>query len=286
MNDKQTLLIVTAHPDDETFGCGGTLAKYVMAGVKVFCACATRGDVGTFEPENMKGFATVGDMRWAEFECAARTLGLAGIFHLGYRDSGMPGTEDNKHPQAFINAPVEEAAGRVVKVIRDLKPQVIITSDPVGGYRHPDHIAIHKATVKAFEVAGDPRQYSEDGPAFQPQKLYYNVFPHGMMKLTVTLMPLFGQDPRHLGKNKDIDLKSIADIKFPIHAIIKLSKQVRTIGDRATECYASQLDNRPRRAGFMDLLERLQRHDLDTFMRAFPPVNGHLHEKDLFQGVA
>lgn len=285
MNDQRTLLIVTAHPDDETFGCGGTLAKYALAGVRVYCACATRGEVGTFEPEHMKGYASVGDMRWAELECAVRDLGLAGVLHLGYRDSGMAGSEDNKHPLAFVNAPVEEAAGRVVKVIRDLKPQVVITSDPIGGYRHPDHIAIHKATATACEAAADPKQYPEAGPPFQPQKLYYNVFPHGVLRSTVALMPLFGQDPRRFGKNHDVDLTAIASVKFPVHAKVRLSRQDMMVRDSAYACYASQLDNGPRRAGLTDLLQRLFRSNRDSYMRAFPPVNGRLREKDLFHGV-
>ena len=285
MTDHRTLLIVTAHPDDETFGSGGALARYASAGVKVYCACSTRGEAGVYEPENMKGHATLGDMRWYEMECAARTLGLAGIMHLGYRDSGMPGSEDNKNPDALISAPVDQVAGKIVKVIRDLKPQVIITSDAIGGYRHPDHIAVHRATVKAFEAAGDPGQFPEAGPVFKPQKLYYNVFPRTILKLTVTLMPLFGQDPRHLGKNKDIDLASVANVKFPIHASIRLSKQDRAIRDKATDCYASQLDNRPRRRGLLEFLQRFSRDDIDTFMRAYPPVAGRLKEKDLFEGV-
>ncbi len=281
----RVLLIVTAHPDDETFGCGGTLAKYASEGVKVYCACATRGEAGTFEPEHMKGFQTVGDMRWAEFEKAKKELGLAGIFHLGYRDSGMPGSEDNKHPQAFINASTEEAASRIVKIIREIKPRVMITSDPVGGYRHPDHIAVHKATLKAFEAAGDEKQYPDIKSIWQPDKLYYNVFPHTILRISVALMPLFGQDPHHLGKNRDIDLASIASINFPIHSVIKLSNRDQIIRNRATACYASQIDNRPRRKGLLSLLQKFSRDDRDSFMRAYPPANGRLREKDLFQGV-
>jgi N-acetyl-1-D-myo-inositol-2-amino-2-deoxy-alpha-D-glucopyranoside deacetylase len=285
MSNQQTLLIVTAHPDDETFGSGGALAKYASDGVKVYCACATRGEVGTFEAEHMKGHATVGDMRWAEFECAARVLGLAGVIHLGFRDSGMVGSADNVHPQALVNAPVDDVAARVVKVIRELKPQVIITSDPIGGYHHPDHIAIHKATLKAFQAAGDPRQLPEAGLPYKAQKLYYNVFPRGIMKVTVTLMPLFGQDPHHLGKNRDIDLASVANVKFPMHAVLRLSRRDRATRDKATACYVSQIVNRPKRRGLFGFLQRLTRDDRDYFMRAYPAVQGRLHERDLFEGT-
>ena len=161
MDKQKTLLFVGAHPDDETFGIGGTLAQYAAAGVKVYYACATRGEVGTADAESMKGFSSVGDMRWAELECAARVLGLAGVVHLGYRDSGMAGSPDNQHPDSLAMAPLEQAAGRVVKVIRELKPEVVITHDPLGGYRHPDHIAVHRATVAAFKAAGDASMYPE-----------------------------------------------------------------------------------------------------------------------------
>ena len=115
------------------------------------------------KPEFMHGFENVGDMRWAELECAAAVLGLAGVIHLGYRDSGMAGSEDNKNPEALVNAPVEEVAGRIVKILRDIRPQVVVTHDPIGGYRHPDHIAVHNATVKAFYAAGDPGKVSRGG---------------------------------------------------------------------------------------------------------------------------
>jgi N-acetyl-1-D-myo-inositol-2-amino-2-deoxy-alpha-D-glucopyranoside deacetylase/mycothiol S-conjugate amidase len=147
MKQQRTLLFVGAHPDDETFGIGGTLAQYAAASVRVYYACATRGEVGTADAESMKGFDSVGDMRWAELECAARVLGLAGVVHLGYRDSGMASSPENRHPESLAMAPLEQAAGRVVRAIRELKPEVVITHDPLGGYRHPDHIAIHRAPV-------------------------------------------------------------------------------------------------------------------------------------------
>jgi len=281
---QRTLLIVGAHPDDETFGCGGTLAHYARKGVKVFYACATRGEAGSSDPEHMEGFATMGDMRWSELQCAAKAIGMVAM-HLGYRDSGMPGSEDNKHPQALISAPVDEVAGRVVRAIRELKPQVIITSDPSGGYGHPDHIAMHNATVRAFQAAGDPKQYPEAGPPFQPQKLYYPVFRNTLMKWVVRIMPLFGQDPRHQGRNKDIDMTVMARMQPPVHAVIRLSKQIETIRDKATACYASQLDNRPRRRTLISLVFRFSRQNADTFMRANPPVTSRRRERDLFANI-
>ncbi len=85
----------------------------------------------------MRGYSSIGDLRWAELKCAAQTLGLTDVIYRGYRDSGMAGSEDNKHPQALSAAPLEQVAGRIVAVIRRLKPEVVVTFDPIGGYRHP-----------------------------------------------------------------------------------------------------------------------------------------------------
>jgi N-acetyl-1-D-myo-inositol-2-amino-2-deoxy-alpha-D-glucopyranoside deacetylase/mycothiol S-conjugate amidase len=284
MSQQKTLIFVGAHPDDETFGIGATLAQYATAGVRVYYACATRGEVGPADPEHMQGYVTVGDMRWAELKCAAKTLGLADVIHLGYRDSGMPGSADNKHPEALAAAPLEQVTGRVVKVIRELKPEVVITFDPIGGYRHPDHIAIHSATLKAFHAAGDPKQYPEAGQAFQPQKLYFTVFSRRLLKVTVKLLPLLGQDPHRLGRNKDIDIASLVAVEFPIHAAVHLTKQAVKTRDKAAACYASQLGGGRPRLGLLNLAGKLfgQR---DFYMRAYPPADGRRRETDLFQGI-
>lgn len=282
MSNQKTLVFFGAHPDDEAFGAGGTLAQYAAAGVKVYYVCATRGEAGEAAPEYLKGYASMGDMRWAELECSARTLGLAGAIHLGYRDSGMPGSKDNKHPEALISRPVEDVAGRMVKIIRELRPEIIVTFDPIGGYRHPDHIAVHKAAVKAFHAAGDANQFPEAGMPFQPQKLYYSIFSRRFLKIAVRLMPLFGQDPRHLGVNKDIDLAGLVQEDFPINAVIRLSSQSKETGARASACYKSQLGGTPRRSLLFRLAEKISRRN-DLFMRAYPPVVGRKKETDLFE---
>ena len=281
MSTQKTLVFFGAHPDDEAFGAGGTLARYAAAGVKVYYACATRGEAGESAPEYLKGYASMGDMRWAELECSAHALGLAGVIHIGYRDSGMTGSKDNSNPEALIASPVEQVAGRMVKIIRDLRPEVVVTFDPIGGYRHPDHIAVHKAAVKAFHSAGDPKQYPDAGIPFQPQKLYYSIFSRAFLKIAVKVMPLFGQDPRHLGVNKDIDLASLVEEDFPVNAIIHLTRQAKETGARASACYKSQLGGTPRRSFLFRLVEKISRRN-DLFMRAYPPAVGRKKETDLF----
>ncbi len=285
MAEEQRLIFVGAHPDDESFGLGGTLAQYALAGAKVHYACATRGEVGGVAPELMVGHATVGDLRWSEMLCAAKALGLTDVIHLGYRDSGMPGSPDNTAPGALAAAPLEEATERVVKVLRDLRPQVVITFDPIGGYKHPDHIAIHHAAVKAFHAAGDAAQYPAAGPAYQPQKLYYLVFPKGMLKLAVRILPLFGRDPSKFGNNGDIDLRDLTSYDFPTHAQIGINAAAARAKQAASECHRSQLEGGPAAHGLIGLLSRLAQQK-ESYMRAYPAfAAGEARENDLFAGV-
>ncbi len=165
------ILAVLAHPDDETFGMGGTLALYNQRGYETYYVCATRGEVGSADEEFMKGFKDTAEMRTDELNRAAKILGLKEVHFLGYRDSGMPGMEANSHPDAQINHPIEEVAGKVVKHIREIKPDIVITFDPIGGYKHPDHIHIHKATVMAFANADDETFHPEAGEGFKPKGL-------------------------------------------------------------------------------------------------------------------
>lgn len=279
---SRTLLAVLAHPDDETFGTGGTLALYASRGVEVHLVCATRGEVGTVDPELLKSHASIGELRQHELECAAEHLGLAGVHFLEYRDSGMPGSADNHHPSALAAAPVEEVAGKVTEWIRRLKPQVVITFDPIGGYRHPDHIAIHHATVLAFEKAGDPAESPAGLPPHRPDRLYFSTFRRPWLRHAIRLLRLFGQDPRHWGRNKDIDLVDIAQSQFPVHARIDI-RPVAKRKQRATACHASQAMPRPR--GIAGLFFRLSNNE-EVYMRAFPAPSPGLRERDLFDALS
>ncbi len=276
----KTLLAVLAHPDDESFGLGGTLALYSSKGYDVYYVCATRGEAGTVDEEHLKGFKDTAEMRTAELMKAAQALGLKEVFFLGYRDSGMPGTEPNQHPDAQINAPVDEVAGRVVKYIRDLKPEVVLTFDPIGGYKHPDHIHIHKATVLAFENSDNASFHPEAGAPFKAKALYYQVFPKGLLKAAVRLMPLFGKDPTKFGRNGDINIKELAEVTFPIH--VRLNVQpVSEAKRKASEAHASQGGMQMRR-GLMGFITRFL-GEKEDYMQAYPPVGDSFKRKvDLF----
>jgi len=277
----RTLLAVFAHPDDETFGVGGTLALYSRKGVSVHLVCATLGEVGTVSNEKMRGFSTIAELRETELRCAAAHLGLASVHLLGYRDSGMPGTADNRHPNALMAAPLEEVTARITHLIRGLRPQVVLTFDPIGGYRHPDHITIHRATVEAFQAASDPDRYPDGLPAFRPDRLYLSTFSRPFMRVVVKGLELLGQDVHHSGRNADIDLADIASVNFPVHARVKI-RSVAKVKATASECHSSQMDLTTSR--LLGLLSRLGA-GTETFTRAFPPPPPGLREADLFQGL-
>jgi LmbE family N-acetylglucosaminyl deacetylase len=283
-NNPLTLLSVLAHPDDESFGMGGTLALYAGRGVAVHLACATRGEAGSMDEDCLDGFDSIAGRRVAELRCAAGILGLAGVHFLDYRDSGMPGSPDNRHPNALAAQPVEAVAAKVARLIRELRPQVVLTFDPIGGYKHPDHIAIHRATVRACELAGDPG-FVDDLPPYRPQKLYFHVIPKGLLKFAVAALPLFRRDPRKFGRNGDIDLKMLVEEgDFPTHAAIDI-RSVLDKKEAASACHESQLGGgAPRRGPFSWILRQIGGKN-EQFMRAFPPPDRR-RETDLFAGIS
>ncbi|MBX0330111.1 PIG-L family deacetylase [Oscillochloris sp. ZM17-4] len=280
---RPRVLVVLAHPDDESFGMGGTLALYAWCGADVYLVCATGGEEGEMAPELLEGYGSIADRRAAELDCAARALGLAGVTMMGYRDSGMPGAEANRHPQALFAQTLDSVAARVTAEIRRVRPHVVLTFDPIGGYRHPDHIAIQRATVEAFHAAGDPARYPGDLSAYAPQKLYFHTFPRGLLRLVVRLMPLFGRDPRRFGTNGDIDVASLAEVEYPIHAKIDFLPMARA-REEAGACHVSQGGAS---GGLRSVVGRLLLllGGRDTFMRAFPEPTPGLRERDLFEGV-
>jgi LmbE family N-acetylglucosaminyl deacetylase len=278
-----TMLVCLAHPDDETFGMGGTLALYARRGVQVHLVCGTKGDVGDVDKELMQGFSNVAERRESELRCAAGILGLSGVYFLGYRDSGMPGTPDNQHPNALAAQPVDEVAAKVVHYIRSLRPQVVVTHDPIGGYKHPDHIAMHRATLRAFKLASDPN-YLSDLPPFQPQKLYYQTMPKALLRWAVRIAPLLRMDPHHFGRNRDIDLASLVqEGDFPTHTRINC-RSVSAIRDEASACHISQGGGVIGRKNPLSLLRRYF-GSTESFMRAYPEPADGLREKDLFEGI-
>lgn len=167
MSDR-TLLVVHAHPDDEVFSTGGLLAKHAAAGDRTAVVYCTNGEAGEILDESLdpdEARSRLGEIRRQEVQEACDLLGVSDIRFLGYRDSGMRDTEENKHPDAFMNAPLDEAVERLLQVIRETRPQVLVTYDEEGGYGHPDHIMANRITVEAY------RRAREEGLGVQ--RLFY-----------------------------------------------------------------------------------------------------------------
>ena len=242
--------------------------------------CATRGEEGEAPPD-LRGYSSIAEMREAELRCASRVLGLKEVRFLGYRDSGMAGSSENSHPDSTAKAPLEEISRKVAWHIREIRPQVIITSDPSGGYGHPDHIAVHRATVEALRLAGDARVEIDGLAPYSPQKLYYHTFPRSWLRRLVRLLQWFGADLRHFGKNRDIDLVAAVAGDLPVHAIISI-RSVAHLKDLASQCHASQDGGMPR--GAMTWMARLLSTN-EHFARAVPTQPPPHMERDLFEGV-
>ena len=174
------LLTVHAHPDDEASKGAATVAAYHQAGVGCTLVCCTGGEAGEIlnptmdRPEVAEHLAEV---RVAELRQAAEIIGYDEVVMLGYRDSGMPDSEPNSHPGAFANADHDEAVGRLVTVIRRVRPHVLVTyPDDRTGYNHPDHLQVYDISVPAFDAAGDADRYPEAGEPWQPLKMYFTVW--------------------------------------------------------------------------------------------------------------
>jgi N-acetyl-1-D-myo-inositol-2-amino-2-deoxy-alpha-D-glucopyranoside deacetylase len=285
MSSSKRMLLAFAHPDDESFGMGGSISKYVAEGADVSLICTTNGDVGTI-PEHMQGqYNSVAELRLAELNCASKKLGFKHVFTFGYRDSGMMGSETSNDPacswQVWNNNP-EEMIFRVVKVIREIKPQVVVTFNRYGAYGHPDHIAIQRATVEAFHRAGDPNYETDGLPAYAPQKLYYNNIDKLMVQMGIWTTRLRGKDPRKLGVNHDIDLVEILAHVEPSHAKVNISDYLDA-WQEANACHASQGGGKN---GFIPSWLRRLMGEHQKFTRVYPQPSHHrIDETDLFAGV-
>jgi N-acetyl-1-D-myo-inositol-2-amino-2-deoxy-alpha-D-glucopyranoside deacetylase len=272
------LLAVHAHPDDETITTGGTLARYSAEGVRTIVVTCTRGDLGEVsDPRLLEG--SVGSLRDRELEAAVRCLGVSRLVNLGYFDSGMPGWPENHRPGAFFAADVAEAAERLVEVIRQERPQVIVSYDQTGGYGHPDHLKAHQVVVAAFEASGQ----------VQPAKLYFVRFPLGWSRAFVRALRAAGIDaPGSAPTGADAG-PDVLEIGVP-DSLVTTAIDVRQyvpLKRAALACHASQMPPDHFLMRMPPALAERQWH-YEYFSRehgptAVPP--GQL-ETDLFSGLA
>jgi N-acetyl-1-D-myo-inositol-2-amino-2-deoxy-alpha-D-glucopyranoside deacetylase len=176
---RLTLMTVHAHPDDETIGTGGTMARAVADGRRVVLVTGTRGELGEIvvpEMDTPANHRRLGELRAAELEAAMGELGVTEWENLGYRDSGMMGDPGNRDPRSYWQADLNDAIGRLVWLVRRHQPDVMTSYNDFGGYGHPDHIRTHLVALGAFVRAGDAAAYPEqlgDGlEPWAPTKLY------------------------------------------------------------------------------------------------------------------
>lgn len=281
MSGGRTLLTVMAHPDDESFGMGGTLAKYAREGVEVHVVIATDGAAGSMAEGFEVAREQLAAVRAQELEAAVKILG--GHLHLlGYRDSGMAGSPANDHPDAFINSDDEDAIRKIVRLLRIHRPEVVVTHDETGGYYHPDHIRCWKITTAAFNRAGDPTCHPElDLPPFQPDRLYYSAIPKDRIKWFIRFRRLFsGEDPQRVGRNRDIDLTQLGIPDDQIHVQIDI-RPVWDIKRQASAAHQSQGGG----VGFMRQMPEWLARQLfgyELYVQAHPSPSPGTRKTDLF----
>ncbi len=273
------ILASYAHPDDEQ-GVTGTLARAARAGIRTGLICATRGELGEIADPALATPDNLGTVREAEMRCAVETVGIQHLWFLDYRDSGMAGTAGNADPRAFNNADGEEATRRIVQIMREFRPQVVLTFEPNGGYGHPDHIAISRWTTAAFHAAGQADAFPEAGPPWAPARLFYAAIPRSGMRRFVEFLrehqpdSAFAQiDPEQMGMPDEeitntVDVSDLADLKAA-----------------ALACHATQLPPDSPFARLPDEVQRAWRSQEFFALVAGTPMPPGADPSDLFAGL-
>lgn len=214
MADRR-ILFVHAHPDDESIGNGATMAKYAAEGAQVTLVTCTRGEEGEILVPELAHLAAdqsdgLGAYREKELAAAMSVLGVRDYRWLGsaghYRDSGMIGTPANERPDCFWRADLVEAADLLVPVIRELRPQVLVTYDEFGGYGHPDHIQSHRVAMYAYLLAGAPSYRPDLGPAWAVPKVYWSAVAESMFREGLRRVREAGDDLFFEGRDPDGEL--------------------------------------------------------------------------------
>lgn len=273
------LLAFFAHPDDESFGLAGSIAKLAAQRIPTTLVCATRGEVGQISHPALATAENIGAVRERELRAAAQAMKLDRLLFLDYRDSGMEGTDENHDPRAFVNQPAQEVVPRLAQIIRQVRPSVVVTFDPQGGYGHPDHIAIHQHAVAAFHAAAAPSYMPALGEPWQASRLFYNVIPRSRIALMRDQMAGLGEDPSRFDRFAE---RAWPDEK--VHLTVDVTGQFAAKW-QALMCHRTQL-------GDEHLFRRI---DLDTvqqimgrehFALAWPDPTPDMRLETLFDGLA
>ena len=277
------MLLVHAHPDDETINNGATMALYAALGADVTLVTCTRGEEGEVLVKDLEHLAahntdSLGDHRVEELAVAMKALGISDHRFLGegrikYRDSGMMGTEPNNRPDVFWQANFDDATHDLVKVIEEVKPHVLITYDEIGGYGHPDHIQAHRVAMSAAEKS-----------AWNIQKIYWNVMPKSVIQEGIDAMKKIGSD--FFGAESAEDLPFAKDDSF-VHAMVDGNAYVEQKMD-AMRAHATQIEvDGPFFALSNNLGLQVWGHDYYTLVKGdkHEPLDANGYESDLFAGI-
>ena len=260
------------------------MARYHAEGVRTVLVCCTGGEEGDILNPAMdtpEVRADIGRVRMAELKAATDIIGYDETVMLGYRDSGMPGSEANARPECFANAPLDEAVERLVAVIRRERPQVVLTyPDEQTEYPHPDHLRVHEISLVAFDAAGDPLRFPDAGAPFTPSKLYYSVWPAERFRQIHAKF-------EELGLESPFDEKWLARLTRdePSTTNIDIQGFQHVRGD-ALKAHATQVD--PNSVFWFGLPPEVMKDifPLDVFRLAQSRVGSiEVEEDDLFAGV-
>ncbi len=264
-----TLLLMHAHPDDEAISTGGVMMKAKAHGHRVVLVTATRGEVG--EIYNMDEAASrprLGEIRTEELKAAGDILGVDRIEFLGYRDSGMVDTADNKDPRSFHQARLDEAAGKLAAVIRDERPDVVVTYAEDGVYGHPDHIKAHHVTNAAFDML--------EREGWAPRKLYYTAIPRSMMEAFMKQMPEEAQR-----QNTNMRIAGTPD------ELVTARVDVHDYVDEKRRAFAAHVSQNDPNSWFTTMASQIYELAFGTeyYQLARGKPGSELPEQDLFAGI-
>ena len=288
------LLFVHAHPDDESIATGATMAKYAAEGALVTLVTCTLGEEGEVLVPELSHIASVGEdvlgeHRIGELEDAMRLLGIEDHRFLGgpgrYRDSGMEGTPTNDNPASFWQADLAAPTRDLVAIMREVRPQIVVTYDENGAYGHPDHIKAHQVTAAAYEKSADPSYEPDLGPAWQPSKLYFSVVGKSLLQAGIDLL-------KEQGKELFEGVTSADDVPFAVDdEQIAAEIDARDFFDAkcaALRAYKTQIAADDPLFAFMDgTLDRgfaLEHYVIFRGERG-PGTGPHAWESDLFAGL-
>ncbi len=267
-----SVLAAFAHPDDEGFGCGGVLAALVSLGARVTLVCATNGDVGEISDPSLATPETLHLVRQQELRQAMAITGVQDLRFLNYRDSGMEGTEENNDPRSLWQSPAAEVVGKLVDIMREVRPHIVITHDPSGGYGHPDHRAVYQHVTEAYTQAGAvaaaSRGTRQAEAPWSPSVLYYVCFPRSEFRR-------MWQQMRDLGITPPFASLEVENLGSPDEAVTTTLDVGPFVDTKiaSLNCHRTQLDPN---GAFAQLPEEIMRDNMrrEYFTLAQPQEAG------------